>query len=195
MKKSSVFLVLTSTVYLFTACKTLPKFKGEADLCGLIVDENNAPVKDFLIYCKNDFETDTALTDESGMFVIHGASAGDYKISGQRNNFVRLEDTQFLFTDRNKIFCCQVESIDGALKTVEKLILQGEKKKAEELLDKLEYEKKTPQDAVVQVYRFFLAEKNRDKKKIIASIRKIGRIDNTNYSNYADMLEEMINEQ
>lgn len=178
----------------FISCKTLPKFKGDADLCGLIVDENNTPVKDFVIYCKTNLETNTALTDESGMFVIHGVSSDVYTISGKKKNYVKLEDEEFLFTDRNKIFCCQVESIEGAFKTVEEYILRGEKKKAEEVLASLYYDKKTPQEAVVLVYRFFLAEKNRDKKRIVSSIRKLGKIDDVDYSQYADALEGLIYE-
>lgn len=178
----------------FISCKTLPKFKGNADLCGLIVDENNTPVKDFVIYCKTNLENNTALTDESGMFVIHGVSSDVYTISGMKKNYAKLENEQFLFTDRSKIFCCQVESIEGAFKTVEEYILRGEKKKAEEVLASLYYDKKTPQEAVVLVYRFFLAEKNRDKKRIVSSIRKLGKIDDVDYSQYADALEGLIYE-
>ena len=187
-----LFVLFISVIFL--SCKTLPKFKGDADLCGLIVDENNTPVKDFVIYCKTDFETNTALTDESGMFVIHGVSSDVYTISGMKKNYAKLENEQFLFTDRSKIFCCQVESIEGAFKTVEQYILRGERKKAEEVLDSLYYDKKTPQEAVVLVYRFFLAEKNRDKKRIASSIRKLGKIDNVDYSQYADALEGLIYE-
>ena len=187
-----LFVLLISVIFL--SCKTFPKFKGDVDLCGLIVDENNAPVKDFVIYCKTNLENNTALTDESGMFVIHGVSSDVYTISGKKKNYVKLEDEEFLFTDRNKIFCCQVESIEGAFKTVEEYILRGEKKKAEEVLASLYYDKKTPQEAVVLVYRFFLAEKNRDKKRIVSSIRKLGKIDDVDYSQYADALEGLIYE-
>ena len=195
MKNKKIIFGGFATLLLFSSCRTLPKFKGEGDLCGLIVDENNTPVKEFVVYCKNDFETNTALTDESGMFVIHGVSSDVYKISGQKKNYVKLENEDFLFTDRSKIFCCQVESIDGAFKTVEELLLRGEKKKAEALLDKLYYDKKTPQDAVVHVYRFFLSDKNGDKKRIVSSIRKLGKIEGVDYSEYADALEGLIYEK
>ena len=52
MKKSGVLLWLCLPAVLsvfFISCKTMPRFKGEGDLCGLVVDENNEPVKDFLI--------------------------------------------------------------------------------------------------------------------------------------------------
>ena len=188
-------ILLLLVLFFLVSCKTIPKFKGEADLCGLIVDENNAPVKDFIIYCKSDLETSTALTDENGMFSIHGATSGEYKISGIKKNFVKLENTQFLFFDRSKIFCCQVESIDGAFKTVEQLMVRGETKKAEELLDKLFYDKRSPQDAVVLTYRFFLTEKAREKRKITAAIRKIGKTEDVDYLKYADLLEDLINEK
>ena len=189
MKNQKVFLLSVTMSLFLLSCKTLPGFKGQGDLCGLIVDENNAPVKEFVIYCKSDLETKTALTDESGMFVIHGMTSDAYKISGHKKNYVKLEDEEFLFTDRSKIFCCQVESIEGAFKTVEELLLRGEKKKAEELLSQLYYDKKTPQDAVVLVYRFFLSDKSGEKKRLVSSIRKLGKIEDVDYSEYSDALE------
>ena len=185
---------LISTV-MFLSCRTLPKFNGEGDLCGLIVDEKNAPVKDFLIYCKNDLEIKTALTDASGMFVIHGVSSGAYKISGKKKNFVRLSDTDFLFNDRSKIFCCQVQSADGAFDAVEQLMLRGEERQALDVLENLYCDKKTPQEAVILTYRFFLSEKNKEKKKLVDSLRKIGRYGESDYEKYAVFLEELIDEK
>ena len=171
-------------IALVSSCKSLPSFKGEGDLCGLIVDENNSPVKDFVIYCKNELDTRTALTDENGMFVVHGVPSGVYKISGQKKNYVKLENAEFLFTDRNKIFCCQVASVEGAFESVEELIIRGE-----------HYDRRTPQEAVVLTYRFFLTDKIREKKKIASSIKKIGRIENVDYSQYAELLEGLIDEK
>lgn len=186
---------LVLILFFIISCRSLPKFNGQADLCGLLVDENNIPVKDFLIYCKNDLEMKTALTDESGMFVIHGVDSGVYKISGQKKNYARLEEREFLFTDRSKIFCCQVESIEGAFKSVEELIMRGEKKNAEGLLNQLYYDKKSPQEAVVLVYQFFLSEKSRDKKKLTSALRKIGKVEGVDYTQYADSLEDLIYEE
>ena len=45
------------------------------------------------------------------------------------------------------------------------------------------------------MYKFFLSEKNREKKRIINEIRKIGRIEDVDYSEYADSLEELLNEK
>ena len=191
IKITGLMLIL----FFIISCRSLPKFNGQADLCGLLVDENNNPVKDFLIYCKNDLEMKTALTDESGMFVIHGVDSGVYKISGQKKNYARLEEREFLFTDRSKIFCCQVESIEGAFKSVEELIMRGEKKNAEGLLNQLYYDKKSPQEAVVLVYQFFLSEKSRDKKKLTSALRKIGKVEGVDYTQYADSLEDLIYEE
>ena len=85
MKKQLFRFAVFCLTLAFLSCKTIPRFKGQGDLCGLVVDENNEPVKDFLIYCKNEFEvTSTALTNETGMFVIHGVPSGIYKISGKK---------------------------------------------------------------------------------------------------------------
>ena len=196
MKKQLFRFAVFCLTLAFLSCKTIPRFKGQGDLCGLVVDENNEPVKDFLIYCKNEFEvTSTALTNETGMFVIHGVPSGIYKISGKKKDYAKLAWGEFYFTDRDRIFCCQVESIEGAFKTAEQFMLRGEIKNAESVIDSLCYDKKTPQQAVVLVYKFFLSEKNREKKRIINEIRKIGRIEDVDYSEYADSLEELLNEK
>ena len=54
MKKQFFIFALTCFIFVMLSCKSMPRFKGEGDLCGLVVDENNEPVRDFLIYCKND---------------------------------------------------------------------------------------------------------------------------------------------
>lgn len=196
MKKQLFRFAVFCLTLAFLSCKTIPRFKGQGDLCGLVVDENNEPVKDFLIYCKNEFEvTSTALTNETGMFVIHGVPSGIYKISGKKKDYAKLAPVEFYFTDRDRIFCCQVESIEGAFKTAEQFMLRGEIKNAEAVIDSLYYDKKTPQQAVVLVYKFFLSDKNREKKRIINEIRKIGRIEDVDYSEYADSLEELLNEK
>ena len=183
-------------IFIFMSCTTVPKFKGRGDLCGLVVDENNEPVKDFLIYCKNDFEVNTtALTNETGMFVVHDVPAGTYTISGKKKNFVKLESMPFLYSDRERIFCCKVESIDGAFKTVEQLIMRGEKKSAEKLLDNLYCDKKTPQQAAILVYRFFLTDKTKEKKKIVSDLKKMGQDGDVVYSDFANSLEELIDEK
>ena len=97
--KRNYFMAGFFIIALVSSCKSLPSFKGEGDLCGLIVDENNSPVKDFVIYCKNELDTRTALTDENGMFVVHGVPSGVYKISGQKKNYVKLENAEFLFIE------------------------------------------------------------------------------------------------
>ncbi len=193
--KRNYFMVGFFIIALVSSCKSLPSFKGEGDLCGLIVDENNSPVKDFVIYCKNELDTRTALTDENGMFVVHGVPSGVYKISGQKKNYVKLENAEFLFTDRNKIFCCQVASVEGAFESVEELIIRGEQENASNLLDKLYYDRRTPQEAVVLTYRFFLTDKIREKKKYASSIKKIGRTENVDYSQYVELLEGLIDEK
>ena len=39
-----VFFCLFLASFLFLSCASKPKFSGQADLCGLVVDENNNPV-------------------------------------------------------------------------------------------------------------------------------------------------------
>ena len=69
--------VLISVTVLFFSCASKPVFSGKGDLCGLVVDENSKPVKDFVIYCESKSagkklaEVKPVLTNESGLFVFY----------------------------------------------------------------------------------------------------------------------------
>ena len=48
VKALSIFTFLLFCNLYITSCATNPKFSGTGDLCGLVVDENNKPIKDFV---------------------------------------------------------------------------------------------------------------------------------------------------
>ena len=80
MKK--IILLFMALGLLFFSCATKPAFNGCGDLCGLVVDENNYPVKDFIVYCEPSEkgwslenglpgkDIQPVLTNESGLFVF-----------------------------------------------------------------------------------------------------------------------------
>ena len=197
MKNKSVLFPLTFLVLVFfISCASKPKFRGNGDLCGLVIDEENRPVKDFLIFCDGPVnQNHTALTNDGGIFVIPDVPGGNYIISGKKLNYCGLEKTTYFFGDRTKIFCCQVNSIDAALESVSNLLIRGENQLAENQLNSLSYEKNSAEEAVVNFYRFYLAESKKEKIRIISKIRRISKQGKCDYSVFADSLEELVNEE
>ncbi len=197
MKNKTVLFPLTFLVLVFfISCASKPKFRGNGDLCGLVIDEKNRPVKDFLIFCDGPMnQNHTALTNDGGVFVIPDVPGGNYIISGKKLNYSGLEKTTYFFCDRTKIFCCQVSSIDATLESVSNLLIRGENQLAENQLNSLSYEKNSAEEAVVNFYRFYLAESKKEKIRIISKIRRISKQGKCDYSAFADSLEELVNEE
>ena len=86
------YMILISFSMLFWSCASKPKFTGKGDLCGLIVDEKNKPVSDFVVYCTacepNLQIVKPVITNESGLFVFFDVPAGSYHLSGSKNNSI-----------------------------------------------------------------------------------------------------------
>ena len=197
LRLSVIFsMIVCSAIFsVFISCASKPKFTGCADLCGLVVDEKNRPVQDFLIYCRGSMgENHTALTNESGIFVIQNVPCGSYEISGQKTQFMELEKTEYSFFDRTKIFCCQVFSFDAAMDSVLNLMQRGENKQAEKVLNSVTYENNSAEEAVIQFYKFYLTDSNKDRLKIIAKLRRLSVHGINDCSAFADTLEESIYE-
>ena len=132
-----LFLWITCEV-LFLSCASKPLFKGHADLCGLVIDENNAPVKDFIVYCKAaDMKTwgtkpliTPVITNESGLFVFYGLSSGDYILSGEKTGYLRITSTSYSFNDRTRIICLQTKSFKASVLNVGEMLRLGQKEEA-----------------------------------------------------------------
>ena len=75
-------------ICMFLSCTSKPRFTGNADLCGLVVDEQNKPVKGFVIraFCGMS-GMKSAVTNENGIFVIENVPSGKIMISGEKTNY------------------------------------------------------------------------------------------------------------
>ena len=196
-KRYALYFLLMGMIasVIFLSCASKPKFNGTADLCGLVVDEENRPVSNFLILCDGAGGLNfTALTNESGIFVVKNLTCGNYQISGHKTNYQKLEKIDYAFYDRTKIFCCQVYSFDAALESVSNLMLRGENKAAEKMLEEISFEPSSNEAAVINFYRFYLTESSKDRMKIIAKLRKLSNLKQNDFSDFADTLEEYIYE-
>ena len=98
MKNKCKILIYSFLTFLFISCASKPGFNGEGDLCGLVIDENNRPVADFVVYSSNKDNPNqktSALTNSSGLFVFQNTKAGTYYISGEKKNYTRLISIYF----------------------------------------------------------------------------------------------------
>ena len=179
---------------LFSGCASKPRFKGHGDLCGLVIDENNKPIKDFVVYCQ---PVDTVpqivkpvITNESGLFVFYDVSSGKYLLSGEKNNYLRISKTSYNFDDRTKIFCMQTKSLKAALETVEEKLRLNQKDDAEELLKNICCESKSPEENLINAYLFFTTDKNWKRKNLISHLKHYKGAEHDFFNQYAEKLEE-----
>lgn len=174
MKKNIYILAFVIAFeVLFWSCASKPSFEGKGDLCGLVIDENNAPVKDFIVWCKPaDMKTwgskpliSPVLTNESGLFVFYGLSSGQYYLSGSKTNYIRLEPVLYSFNDRTKIICFQTKGFKAAVLSAEELLGLGQKREALVLLRQLSCEPGTSEEAFFTEYIAMLEETTIEEKK------------------------------
>lgn len=150
MKKAFLYsFLIISGINSCISCASKKGFSGNGDLCGMIVDENNEPVQGFVITCSSTDET--VVTNNNGIFVITNLRTGKYYISGEKIGYARISNEPFNFISRDIIFCCKVNSLDGAIESVEKQLKCQNYEAALKLLDGLCIEPKT-QDEVTVCY-------------------------------------------
>lgn len=159
--KAYRFLGLFFILFLLSACATKPRFEGYGDLCGMVIDENNRPVKNFIVYYSREpANHKSAVTNESGIFVFHGVPSGRSVLSGEKKNYTKLEKTDYQFYRRSDIICFQVMSLKNAVEEVESLAERGETKAALELLESISCEKKSDEWVLLDAYKKYLEELN-----------------------------------
>lgn len=164
------------TVFLFSSCVSKPKFEGKGDLCGMIIDENNHPVKDFIVVCNAKGVSAQVIrpvaTNESGIFVFYDLPSGRYSLSGEKKNYMKLSNTDYRFDDRSKIICLQVKSFRAAIENAEELIRLGEKDEAIKILDSISCERKSNEALIIQAHKFFTADSDKERKSAAAKFKK-----------------------
>lgn len=177
MKKCIFELLLLSTAFLsLLSCASKPDFKGDGDLCGLVLDENNTPVKDFVIYCKAaDFKTGSrkiieakmslpVTTNESGLFVFYSLPSGDYYFTGQKEAYLKIQSDVYHFNDRTKIICLQTMGLKSAVLNAEEALNLKQFDKAQKLLENLYFEKDSDEAIFFKNYLEKIEEKKNEKE-------------------------------
>ena len=70
----------------------------------------------------------------SSRFVFYGLSSGEYFLSGEKTNYLRIKSALYKFNDRTKIICLQTKSSKAAVLSTEELLRLGQKQEAAEVL-------------------------------------------------------------
>lgn len=154
-------------VFMLLSCKTVPVKPESADLCGVVIDEKNQPVEDFVVCVKGvDAVTKYGITDSKGMFVIDDLKTGNLELSGYKNGYARYENYEYKFYKRANVFCLQVNSADAILDKVEKLIKNRELKKAEEELSEIYCHQNRILKSVIREYKKIIEELKNEKNDI-----------------------------
>ena len=177
MKKNLLIIFLISVF--FCACTSKPKFSGNGDLCGLVIDENNSPVKDFVVHCKGAASNpamglkpaQTMSTNESGIFVFYDLPSGDYQLYGEKKNYQRILKTSYRFSNRSNIICLQTKGFKASVLNAEKLYSLGQTEAAQEVLENIYCETKSSEELYVNAYLYLMTEDVAKKKEILKKIK------------------------
>lgn len=154
-----IFLIL-SLILFFANCKSVPVKREIADFCGFVIDENNNPVKNFLISVQtSDLQIKKAITNDGGIFVINNIKLGNLKIEGKKEGFSKYLNENIEFYDRTKILCIKISSADFVLENFHSNIKAKNFESAQKNLESIFCEESNNLKKVILEYEKFLKEK------------------------------------
>lgn len=190
MKKAGLIILLCIFCMFVTGCLSKPKFEGYGDLCGLVVDENNRPVSDFIVSCS--VIKRPVVTNESGLFVFYSLPSGEYTLSGKKLNYLQLKDVHYKFNDRSKILVLQTKSFSAAILSAQEDLRLGQKESAKQLLDDIYYAPGSQEDSYIRMVRFYTLPDKRNQQKYYAKLKRKINVDETFFNEYIKKMEEVI---
>ena len=193
-KKLKVILIISASLFL-AACKTTGEVTGDANLTILVVDENGSGVGNCSVILSNFNKSENGITNENGMCVFSNVPSGEFRLTGQKNGYSKLESEPFNFINKGDIFCFEIFSSGQILTKVEQLYEQRDYKNASELLDQVVCDKKSSLYAAICLYKsygFFLQE---NKKQTLSELKKMKKADKAFEEIYEKIIQKIeINE-
>ena len=127
-------MILAAGVLLFCGCASEPGFKGKGDLCGLVIDENNRPVRDFVVLS-----------------------------FGRKEKLFKIEETFYRFNDRSKIIVLQTRSFNSVILNAEELLQLNQFDEAADLLKNVCCEANSPEEEFFEKYVAKIQEVKNEK--------------------------------
>lgn len=161
MKNSMKICLIFFNFIFFISCKSVPVKRELSNLCGLVIDENNNPIKDVVVTVRTaELGKKNAISNASGIFVINDIKLGNLKVECKKEGFSIYEDKNFKFYDRNKILCIKICSADFVLEKVLKNIETDDFENAEKNLKSIFLENSKNIGKVVYEYENFIQKKS-----------------------------------
>ena len=191
-KVKTIYFIMLCLV--LTSCATQKSLIQECDLCGMVVDENNKPISDFIISIKNDsFFNQTTITNNSGFFFFPNIKPGLYVISGEKENYVKFIN-RCNFTGNNSLYCCQVISLDEAIEKVNSYIKINDYQKGVDLLNNISVKNNELTKILVLSYLTYLNGKLGNKDICIKNIAYLQSLENENSRKIIKIMEKILYE-
>ena len=190
MKKNGLVILICLFCLNLSGCMSKPKFEGDGDLCGLVIDENNLPVSDFVVSCSALKRPVT--TNESGLFVFYSVPSGEYSLSGKKTNYLQLKNVNYNFSDRSKIIVMQTKSFKAAILSAEEDLRLGQLESAKETLDDICYEAGSSEENYIRMFKFYTLQNKREQQKYYSKLKKRINGDEQFFNKYLTKMEEVI---
>ena len=196
MKKNYMEGLFLLLIFMLTSCASNPRFKGNGDFCGMVVDEKNQPVKEYLInFWRDGIIFASALTNQSGIFVMQNIPAGKYSLCGQKENYLDIKNLKVDFCSRDKFLCCTVFTADGFFRHLDDLIKIEDYDAALKELENLRCKRGSYVSKMCLCYECWLYVLQNDLKESKNLLKKIRKCNEEEFSNFADKLEVLLNEK
>jgi hypothetical protein len=196
MKKFICLEIIIFSAIFLISCASNPRFKGAADFCGMVVNEKNEPVNEYFISCRKDgLVFASALTNQSGIFVLQNIPSGKYSFDGQKENYSDIKNLKVDFCFRDKFLCCTVFTADGVFERLKGLAKMEDYDTALDQLNLLRCKNGTYVSKVALCYEAWLYALKKDSKSTLPLIKKIRKLNEPDFGKFADELEVMLNEK
>ena len=141
-KEKSLLILILLSVF-FVSCASKPKNVNSInEFTVLIIDENNQPIPAFTTYIsKKGGSKKTYITNNEGLFYVPDFKGKEFVISGQKNNYVRLEEQCVPILPEKELFCWQIKSATAVLDSIKTYIEADNFGRAYYLLKTIKFER------------------------------------------------------
>lgn len=172
-----IYLEVIFLLFINAGCASKPSGYGAGNLCGLMVDENNKPVKNAIVSCwKGPVCIESVMTNENGVFTFYNLPSvglGSLKIIGKKNGYANFLKEHCSASDYRQILCCQMLSLDSVLDLVEEKYLCGNFEECIDLLEKVSAEKRSREENVLLYYKASVAHSWGNQKIFDTAIKRL----------------------
>lgn len=193
IKIFNLFLLIYISIVI-TSCTSSGKIWKEGTLSGVIVDENNNPVSDCVVNCYVNGKRQTAITNESGIFVLPYVKTGIYFLQGEKYNYTKIEKQEYYFNDCSSFLCIQIKSLNEIIKNIDTFLRAKEFEKGVKLLHSVKVKKGSFSETVCICYEAYMNFMLGNMDVYTRCIDKLKKIKNDKCNLFINKMENFIYE-